>query len=412
MIHRRKIHTKSRTGCTECKRRHIKVFRSRGALDARNVLSLGLTFPQCDENQPTCVNCQVTRRDCSYERLTPKLPLSVKKSRSELRPSPKNNESSADNLSASSPTDDGADHSPPVNIFHLELFNHFIQNIPEILGFEPTALGISGEEMMKYTLTSPFLMNQILALSALHLSVTRPSQYPHCKINATQLQTHAIVGFNAIESLTDKCIENILPTFLFSSILAHQTLCESLVFHAYSFEVFLDTFSQSLRLHRGIRAVTHRSWDILLDSPLGSLLEIQGKVLEKDASGRECLALFALLENDTIDQDTKNTYSQAIDALQKVFDAVSDRPLLSNKVGSIVSWLVMIPDGYIDLLVERRPEALIILSYFGTILHTYKDTWMFGNSGEFIVKSVGTYLGGPWEHWLQWPNRAVMQSDL
>ncbi|KAJ6015228.1 C6 finger domain protein [Penicillium herquei] len=366
----------------------------------------------CDENQPTCVNCQVTRRDCSHEKLTPKLPLSVKKSRSELRSSPKNNDSSTDNFSASSSTDDAAVHSPPVNVFHLELFNHFIKNISEILGFEPTALGISGEDMMKYALNSPFLMNQILALSALHLSVTRPAQSPHCKIHATQLQNHAIVGFNAIESDTDKSMEKILPNFLFSSLLAHQTVCESLVFHDYNFEVFLDNFGHSLRLHRGIRAVIYRSWDRLLDSPLGPLLEIQGKALEKDTPGCECLALFALLENDTIDQNTKNTYSQAIDALQKVFDAVCDSSLPSNKTGSIVSWQVMIPDGYIDLLMERRPEALIILSHFATILHTYRDTWLFGNSGEFIVRSVEKYLGLPWERWLQWPNRAVMQNDL
>ncbi|RJE16417.1 hypothetical protein PHISCL_11246 [Aspergillus sclerotialis] len=62
-------------------------------------------------------------------------------------------------------------------------------------------------------------------------------------------------------------------------------LCDKLVFRPDTFDQFLDDFIRSLRLHRGIRVVTSRSWQILLESPLGPVLEGESKALDAGARG-------------------------------------------------------------------------------------------------------------------------------
>jgi hypothetical protein len=80
-----------------------------------------------------------------------------------------------------------------------------------------------------------------------------------------------------------------------------------------------------------------------------------------------------------------------------------------STVGPILSWLVIIPDRYINLLSERRPEALIILSHYGALLHLHRDIWTFGDGGMYIISSVRGYLGPSWTNWLRWPDQFVNQ---
>ena len=40
----------------------------------------------------------------------------------------------------------------------------------------------------------------------------------------------------------------------------------------------------------------------------------------------------------------------------------------------IFTWSVIVPEGYIDLLMNRKPEALAILSHYAVVLHHRRDT--------------------------------------
>jgi hypothetical protein len=66
--------------------------------------------------------------------------------------------------------------------------------------------------------------------------------------------------------------------------------------------------------------------------------------------------------------------------------------------------LVTVPPSFIDLVAERQPEALVILSYFGALLHMNREVWAFGSSGMYIIDSIASYLDDSWGDWLHWPN--------
>lgn len=60
----RRQHKKSRNGCSECKRRHIRVGRTSSAVTVPRLIFL--SGRQCDEQRPTCINCTKAERACSY----------------------------------------------------------------------------------------------------------------------------------------------------------------------------------------------------------------------------------------------------------------------------------------------------------------------------------------------------------
>ncbi|KAL2822917.1 hypothetical protein BJX63DRAFT_1450 [Aspergillus granulosus] len=378
----RKPHKKSRNGCAECKRRHVK----------------------CDESRPTCGNCNISQRECSYTSMISEARILLEQfPRTRRAAATANNRIRHDSPSSSNAG--GSMDSPSVNRLHLELFHHFVSGLSVSLGLNRIVSGSRGISLMGSMLAAPYLVDQILAFSALHLSIVRPDQENHYKYHADQLQMHAISSFNSskLEVNPDNC----LPMFIFASCLANHTLCEKLIFRADNFDTFLDDFIQCLHLHRGIRAITSQSWHFLLETPLKSVLEEGGQVLDEGPPGSECLELLSLVDTSIADCATRNTYRQAIESLQK---AINGNRLLTSEmstIGPVASWPVMIAPEYIDRLTERCPEALVILAHYAALLHIHGKIWIFGDSGRYIVHSVNSYLGHSWEHWLRWPNKVL-----
>lgn len=299
----------------------------------------------------------------------------------------------------------GTDMSPPVNTLHLELFHHFVTNVLNSLGFHKSSFQNSAFDMTECALTAPFLMNQVLAFSALHLSIIRPEKQEFYRNHASQLQTHALSEFNGAK--LDINPHTCLPMFLFSSVLAIHVLSDKLLYRPHNFEVFLDDFIQSLRMHHGVRAITGQFWDLLLESPLKSFLEGEGKALEQASCGYECSELLSNVDAMPFDPIIGDTYRKAIVDLQKAFDASRIPSLKLSTIGPVIFWPVTITPTYIDLLSERRPEALAILSHFGVLIHSHRDMWIFGDSGLYIISAINDYLGPSWESWLHYPNSCI-----
>lgn len=85
---------------------------------------------------------------------------------------------------------------------------------------------------------------------------------------------------------------------------------------------------------------------------------------------------------------------------------VADDP--EHGAESITRWPVTIPVGYIELLAQRRPEALVVLAHWAVLLIHHRELWFVGNSGVFIIESVSKHLGRYWEPWLEWPRSQLL----
>ncbi|KAJ5775287.1 uncharacterized protein N7511_000298 [Penicillium nucicola] len=382
----RRTHKKSRNGCIECKRRHMK----------------------CDEQRPVCSNCISSARDCQFVG-----PVSILHSTRSVSREPASVSPAVLSSTVATP-DQQPDKDPeyaPVNMLHVELVHNFSTETLKVFHKPNTASSfLSFHDMFQHCREAPYLMNELLSLSSLHLSITRPGQQKFYRDRSTELQNHALSSFNGMSSqITD---DNCVPVFLFAGVLGLHMLCETLVCRETDFESFLDRFVQYVIVHHGVRVVTGQGrWQLLQNTALKPLFEF-GEILPplESSLGPVCETLINRIQGLGLDDAIFRNYEQTVRALQSIMTIIEDHDLKAYSIDALVAWPVLVSRDYIHLVAERKGEALVILAYFGALLDTQRDKWVFCDGGRFLVDSVSHYLGSQWEEWLEWPQQTLVHS--
>ncbi|KAI0449708.1 hypothetical protein F5B21DRAFT_517995 [Xylaria acuta] len=408
---RRRSAKKSRYGCRECKRRHVK----------------------CDETKPSCANCLIRRLQCSFASTsslpTPQSITSTPTATTTVSPN--------SNISGACQQDDEAQHgdssrlplsrrgmsnpahhdacelisplsqdrailtlSSPVNyvlpeqtfqLYHLELFHHFQRDMWSFVSLDD-AMGKRFMAMVtRQAVTRPYLMDQLLAFSAAHMCTHRPHQACFYREEATRLQTRALGLFNAAKA-TVTTGEG-LPAFLFSILLAHQILFDTLSTRT-DFPTFLDKLVTSFHLCAGQTGMElSNRW--MLDTGSETIFT------------KKLTHLGSLIKDSSTDLSVSTSCTEALDLLRNL-SSDGNAPLsgpLRNIV--VLRWAVVVPTAFVKLIEQRRPEALIIAAYYGVLIHDARDFWVFGDAGAFIIRSITAFLGSYWSEWLAWPNEVL-----
>jgi hypothetical protein len=280
----------------------------------------------------------------------------------------------------------------------MELLHHLDNNMAGVLMTEDLQARSTFDQMMQSALASSFLTDELLAISALHMS-TLPQQLPRktehlCR--ATQLQSRALAAFNIADaagvSSLDKC--------LFYSVLGLHSLFETLSFSDH-FSGFLDQFVRFIRLQQKCRYYTQQSTHLLRESPLGLLygaLNDAGAVVGRNPSGSDFDKLSARLETGNLEPPALAACRGAVASLQWVSDM--DRQLPGRTVHVVLAWPMLIPQPFIDLIEQRRPEALVILAHYAALLCSCSGFWVLGDTGASLARLITRHLGAYWEDWL------------
>lgn len=261
----------------------------------------------------------------------------------------------------------------------------------------------------RQAITIPYLMDQLLAFSAAHMCTHKPDQAFFYREEATRLQTRALGLFNAAKA-TVTTGEG-LPAFLFSILLAYQILFDTLSTRS-DFPAFLDKLVTSFHLCAGVRTIAGESWNSIMTQYYQQTgLELSDKwILD---TGFETIFTKKLAHLGSLIQDMNTCLSvstpciEALDHLQNlsgVGDAAESRSLRNIIV---FRWAVIISSDFVKLIEQRRPEALIIIAYYGILIHNARDFWVFGDAGAFMIRSITRFLGSYWAEWLAWPNEVL-----
>ena len=260
-------------------------------------------------------------------------------------------------------------------------------------------------------LSFPFLMYEILAVGALHLGYLFPARRDHYYHRATKLQNSAMTGFHAIEMQVNE--SNCVAVLCFSSLLAMQVLADPTPTVGLSSTGYIDYFSRCLRLMQGTRVlVVERWWHHVAAEPELSPLwqDIDAGEPTLPNIPEEVARLTEITQNVSLSESARAAYSLAIDKLQWLYK-VSEIPHRTySTVRWLLAWPVMLKGDYLDLLNERRPEALVTLAYYGAMLHFYRDCWVAGGTGAHLVSAINDHVGAYWEDWMRWPMQMIQSK--
>ncbi|KAL4983789.1 hypothetical protein BDW68DRAFT_191020 [Aspergillus falconensis] len=377
-----RVHKKSRNGCLECKRRHVK----------------------CDERQPICSNCATAERVCGYGsrslRVAPRSVLPGARAHSALTTPVLGGalESAAGDPSP------GPFLNQPVNMLHIELFHNLYTRIRTT--FDPNRSIPWLADDLDYSNMTPYLVNELLAFSALHLSATRPDRREYYRYHAAQLQTNALSTFK--ESSPQVTRENCVPLFVFAASLGIHMLCDTLIYREGDFANFLDRFVHFFRVYHGVRTIVNKASHMIQDTPLGRSFKLGIDLYKFNGClGHGCQPLLDLICRANLGNELTEIYRQAIESLQSCLNVIEKWDERHVGINAVTTWPILMKIEFGEFLEQRRPEALVILAHYACLLHRFRDFWLFGDSGAFIIQEVTGYLGPEWEEWMAWPNQVL-----
>ncbi|KAM5352939.1 hypothetical protein ACJ41O_005661 [Fusarium nematophilum] len=258
--------------------------------------------------------------------------------------------------------------------------------------------------VIEAALKAPYLMNELLALAALHLS--QSSLHRHdLQQEAATLQTRALSSFNKAKQQVSE--DNCIPLFLFSSFLGLHMLCDTIQNRQDSFSSFLDQFMVYLDIHRGVSAVTSQSWPLIKRSEFGPSIQRIESALHCDESsdGDETQILHRMISDTYLSPASAKAYRATLTVLQSclnLYHRLEEEGLRPSEAP--IAFCITVNDEYVGFLKQRQPEALVILAYYAVMLYRCRDFWIFGDGGEYLIRSISAHLGAHGADWLAWPN--------
>lgn len=282
---------------------------------------------------------------------------------------------------------------------HMILLDH-ARSVPNVTGPNRDTVGIA----IRHAVDSPYFLDEVLAFTAFHMAYLYPGSAAYFRHLSTELQTRALASFSRFTQLIpmdDHATAG--PRFLFSAILGRHVLSDTLTYFISDFGGFIDRFVEGLNLNRGVTAFSPPIRQCLHTSGLRPFFSVFLQAQQNHMSeGTECDALKRLMDASDLGETSAEACHQAIQLLQSSFDIC--RSLEEEEYPQAASnFSVKADGGFVELLRKHQPESLVILAYFGVLLHRCGSFWAFGNSGAPLIRLIAGHLGSYWQEALAWP---------
>ncbi|KAL5595649.1 hypothetical protein FOVSG1_009338 [Fusarium oxysporum f. sp. vasinfectum] len=423
----RRTHTKSRTGCTNCKKRKVK----------------------CDEARPSCFHCTRHGVTCSLasQPLT-SLGISSVDSSSDNRSSyfpnlsPSNSTptptlSSLDNhhlvdspdpfgsYSHPSPTQQIAPF-PPHELWarDCELMHHYCTVTADTLCVRKDLAYVWGVAIPRLGYQDPFVMHGILAIAAAHKAYLVPANRKTYLPLADYHQTLGSEGYRRY--LQHYNMTNWMPVFGFASLVVLHMLTLPTRMDNCALEDPITNLIELAGLLRGIKTT--------LEPAMGRIVRTEFApvvfgiwVLDSDDEAERCPSL----ENSSLPTDTwaalqrlrafqeadipasgLQQYTAAIEGLEtsaRLFAAAG----LHAEVAAAHFWLYIIDDSILIDLAAQRPHALLLFAHYLVHWAVFEKGFWFtrGWSRQVMAKIEEGLSGRPnFLEMMQWPKQMVAEA--
>lgn len=175
---------------------------------------------------------------------------------------------------------------------------------------------------------------------------------------------------------------------------------------------FLDHIIQCMNVIRGVRILVIDEWWGHLASRPELAAFVNPNEAPEDAQVPPQLDALRTLVSDRgkLGEQAVETYQRHVQFLEEQFTRFRPSVQWSTTSGNVIAWPVRTTGDFLELLVERRPEALLVLAYYATFLHAYRRCWAIHDIGERLVEAIDGVLGSHWKGWMVWPKEVLADA--
>lgn len=305
---------------------------------------------------------------------------------------------------------EGRDGLPQLQINELELLHHFTTETCFTLSDRQESHSLWQVTAPQEAFRHEFLMRGILAISALHLSHLRPHMSDHYAHIAAQHQDAALSCFRLVMAKMDQ--SNCDAFFALSSLIVvygfeSPKAADSLGMFTYNGE----HSDEWLPLIRGVNSILQTVFPWIKNGRLSGLLHDHDR--GPTETGIPAILDDQLKQLESFCNNVKGgeeaiiACRTAVGQLQHCFVRMNNKMPYECEVSLAFLWPVMIPEYFLSMLNQKRPEALIILAHYCVIVHHLDDYWWMRGWAMRIIENIHRELDDEWRYWLQWPTSAI-----
>ena len=220
----------------------------------------------------------------------------------------------------------------------LILFN-FAEHAPEL---NVDMHEFSSSLLFKCALEAPYLMHQILAVSARRQAVLKPERADYYLEHAMHLQTKGVSIYNETAAKAQIDQTNCSALLLFCSLLGRHLLADLLAKRDADFDTFLTRFLEFLSISRGLMAMSVTAWDLLLQSDIKHLVIWALGIAQSTPQGNHCNELQRLVaESKDLEPTAKEACMRAIACLQVGFDSLLGVDTRNQRFLMVFMWYTL-----------------------------------------------------------------------
>ncbi|KAH6642425.1 hypothetical protein C7974DRAFT_385415 [Boeremia exigua] len=382
----RRSHTKSRLGCSQCRRRRVK----------------------CDEKLPRCSSC--TQRDeiCVYSRFPTKstpLPTTTPATPPMNATAPLNAGIGHSLPAANTTHQRGADETTwsAARIRELELLHHWCSKTST--NFTPELVDMFQNYLVKEALKNSHLMEALLALAAFHIACETDDPILSHDFTGVGMsyQTRAIAALRVdLGSLSpEKCD----PVFATSVLIMVCVMVSPFlpVGHEKIFNFNAEAILPLADIIRGLGLVIETSQRKVLQGPLSGMFNVTWPSLPH-ATVSPIIEDLRRLNAGKTDSSAAPVFEHAIEALE--------RKILDKD--AVFPWIAMAGLEFIERLKLQDSVAMAIFMVWGALMTMADNQWWATFSGKNLVKETSSILiskGDECTRIIVWCRREVGLSE-
>lgn len=265
-------------------------------------------------------------------------------------------------------------------------------------------------KIVEHAVSSPFLMDCVLALTSMHMEQTGRQELAVAHTKSMVYRARAFEGYRKAVEAADP---ETFPALSACSLL----LC------AISGQMFLSEDPSIRRLYILNWIVVWRGISLMLNLTPAQLLNSSGldtlftrPCVDLDRSAEHIpsnlLFMATSIKVGDMDFPEVEVYYETLKHLGALYKELKENgqsPVLDLR---IITFYTVIPPRFVDLARERRPRALVIVAYHLAMLKLIGTVWWLAGICEPQIRDISELLGEAWAGLLSVPQAVSKLTDV
>ncbi|KIV76986.1 hypothetical protein PV11_08829 [Exophiala sideris] len=107
--------------------------------------------------------------------------------------------------------------------------------------------------------------------------------------------------------------------------------------------------------------------------------------------------------DELTDPETRETYEKTVSYIGYLHRSITENDPIYVLSRKIVSFAIVVPQGFVQCVEDKRPRALVVLAYYFALMSRFRSIWWIGRMPLREITAIMNVLPQEWHEQMRWP---------